>query len=58
MTDKGTVRFRNFICVWGAKGFFTLFGTQLQLQPNYTCVRIAQIITVQKYLNQILRREF
>jgi len=41
MTDKGTVRFRNVRCEWGEKGLFTLFRAQLQLQPNYTCARIA-----------------
>ena len=58
MTDKGIVRFRNFRYDWGVNGLFTLFRTQLHLQPIYTCVRIAQILTVQNYLNQILRREF
>jgi hypothetical protein len=58
MTDKGTVRFRTFRCEWGAKDLFTLFRTQLQFQPNYTRVRVAKILTVQKYLNQILRREY
>jgi hypothetical protein len=58
MTDKGNVRFRNFRCEWGAKGLFALFRTQLQFQPNYTCVRITQILIVQNYLNQILSREF